>query len=318
MQYIDQQLRAKQFPNCSGIALHFEVSTKSIQRDIQYMRDMLDAPIVYNEHRRGFYYAKEWHFLSALRFELHEAEALMATKKVLSLYQGTPYYQEVSRALDKVLLYLPGTVSEDTLLDVYSFGHPDAATESIRFFDTLELAVREHRKVVITYNALSKSGELSLRTIHPYRLHYSPSLVTWYIIAFCELRREIRSFVVSRLRDVHLTEEPFTIPESFSIEEYLAKSFEQVSGEEVQMVVIRFSPWQSQWIREHRWHPTQQMVEEEDGGVTLSMQVSSLDALKRWVMRYGAEAEVLAPPELRRLVNEEVVRMIALYGCQGS
>ena len=140
------------------------------------MRDMLGAPIVYDEHRRGFYYEKEWHFLSALRLEHHKAEALMATKKVLSLYQGTPYYHEVSRALDKVLRYLPGTVSEDALLDIYSFGHPDATTESIRYFDTLELALRERRKVVITYNALSKSGECSLLTIHPYRLHYSQQI----------------------------------------------------------------------------------------------------------------------------------------------
>ena len=314
MQYIDQQLRMNRYPNCSGIALYFEVSTKSIQRDVHYMRDMLGAPIAYNKQKRGFYYEKEWQFLPVASLERHEAEALMATKKVLSNYQGTPYFNEVSRALDKVLQYLPASVSEESLLDIYSFGNSSAATDSIAHFGTIEVAVRDHRKAIITYNAPSKKGEVTTRTIHPYRLHYSQSLATWYIISYCELRQEIRTFAVSRVLDVRLLEEHFSIPETFSIEEYLANAFEQVSGEEAQQVAIRFSPWQSRWIREHSWHPTQQIAEQPDGGLILTMQVSSLDAVKRWVMRYGGEAEVLVPEELRSMIREELLRMGGVYG----
>ncbi|NTW64563.1 MAG: DNA-binding protein, partial [Chlorobiaceae bacterium] len=55
IQHIDRELRNNCYPNCTRVACHFEVSSKSIQRDIVYMRDMLDAPIDYDKKKKGYY-----------------------------------------------------------------------------------------------------------------------------------------------------------------------------------------------------------------------------------------------------------------------
>lgn len=312
MQYIDQQLRNTAYPNCSRIASHFEVSSKSIQRDIGYMRDMLHAPIDYDRKRRGFFYTGAWTFLPSATIDRQEAAALAATKKVLSQYQGTPYYEEVSRAIDKVLQYLPGTLPGDDLLEVYSFEQPLSADIDPVHFARIEDAIRNRLMITMHYHASSRQEE-TVRTVRPYRLHYDQSKGTWYLIAHCELRGEMRTFAVSRIRCLSLKTDHFDFPDSFSIGAYLGKTFDQISGTEDHVVAIRFTPYQSQWIRERRWHPTQEIEEHEDGSLTLTLHVGALEAVKRWIMRYGQEAEVLEPQELRDMIRDEVLCMGEMY-----
>jgi predicted DNA-binding transcriptional regulator YafY len=312
MQYIDRELRNNCYPNCNRVACHFEVSSKSIQRDIEYMRDMLQAPIDYDKKKKGYFYKQHWAFLTSAFLDQHEVEALKATKKVLSQYQGTPYFEEISSALDKVLQYLPASHSEHGILDIYSFEQPSSAEIDTNRFALIEDAIRNSRKIAITYHASSKQAQTE-RTVHPYRLHYDQSKSTWYLIAYCELRQATRTFAINRIRSITPCATGFTIPESFSIENYLEQTFDQCAGSEEHAIAIRFTPYQSQWIKEHRWHPTQQIEEHEDGSITLHMKVSALDAVKRWVMRYGKEAEALEPEELRDMVREEVARMGEMY-----
>lgn len=312
MQHIDRELRNNCYPNCTSVARYFETSRKTIQRDIEYMRDMLDAPIEYDKKKKGCFYNKEWTFLPSAFLDRQEAEALKATKKVLSQYQGTPYYQEISSALDKVLQYLPASCSENGILDIYSFEQAPSSEIDTKSFTLLDEAIRNSRKIAIAYRAPSKQAKTE-RTVHPYRLHYDQSKSTWYLIAFCELRQATRTFAVNRIRSITPCATGFTIPESFSIEKYLEQTFDQCAGVEEQAIVIRFTPYQSQWIKEHRWHPTQQIEEHEDGSITLHMKVSALDAVKRWVMRYGKEAEVVEPEELRDMIRDEVRVMGEIY-----
>lgn len=313
MYLLDEQLRKNLYPNCPSLAAYFKVHPKTIQRDVDYMRDLLGAPIDYHKKKKGFYYRKNWVFLPSAFLERDEAEALKATKKVLSQYHGTPYYDEVSRALDKVLQYLPGSFGDSDFFSIYSFDQPATTPEFSSHFVILEDAIRQRLKANIVYDAPS-SGALTERTVHPYRLHYSHGNQTWYLVAHCELRKSMRTFVVGRIRKLHLTNEHFRLPPDFSVDEYLSKTFDQIVGETEKDVLIRFSSYQAPWIRERQWHPTQRIKQNPDGSLTIRFHVSGLDALKRWVMRYGREAEVLKPQELRDMVRNEVREMGEVYG----
>jgi predicted DNA-binding transcriptional regulator YafY len=313
MQYIDQQLRDNRYPNCTRIARHFEVSSKSIQRDVDYMRDLLHAPIGYNQKKRGYYYEKPgWCFLPSTTLELKEAEALMATKKVLAQYKGSPYYEEVSRALDKVRQYLPENSAADQFQAVYSFEKPSHLAIDPKLFATIEDAIRCKLKITVTYRA-AWNQEVTERVLHPYMFHYSQQRETWYLIGHCELRNDIRTFAISRIRTINLSSKHFTIPDTFSIDTYMDKTFDQIHESEIQNVSIRFSVYQSQWIREHQWHPTQEIVELGDGSLILKMKVGALEAVKRWVMRHGCEAEALEPQELREMLQHELLNTSKMY-----
>lgn len=276
------------------------------------MRDVLHAPIDYDKKKKGYFYTQHWTFLTSAFLDRQEAEALKATAKILSQYQGTPYFEEISSALDKILQYLPTSYSENGIFEIYSFEQPSSAEIDTKRFALIEDAIRNSRKIAIAYRAPSKQAETE-RTVHPYRLHYDHSKSTWYLIAYCELRQATRTFAVNRIRSVSPCTTGFTIPESFSIENYLEQTFDQCTGAEEYAIALRFTPYQSQWIKEHRWHPTQQIEEHENGSITLHMKVSALDAVKRWVMRYGKEAEVLEPEELMDMIRKEVKGMGEMY-----
>lgn len=311
MYTIDEQLRNRRYPNCSTLAGHFQVSAKTIQRDIDYMRDMLGAPIAYDRYRRGFHYESEWRFLPSTFFDEREVKSLMATRSVLARYDGAPHYQEIRDALDKVLQYLPGSLPEHHFFDVYSFARTSAEQPGPECFSQLEEAIRNRRKVRIVYEAL-RTGETSERVVHPYRLHLAED--TWYLVAVCELRNKPRSFMLRRIKSLELLEDGYEPDTGFDPDAYLHdRMFLFIAGDEKQTVRIRFNARHAAWIRESRWHPAQEIVENGDGSLILVMNVDAFDVVTCWVMQYGVDAEVLEPAELRAKIMRQARAIADLY-----
>jgi len=102
----------------------------------------------------------------------------------------------------------------------------------------------------------------------------------------------------------------FEIPPDFNFEEFRKTAFNVIWGEP-QEVMIRFSPAQAPYIKERTWHPSQHIETEDDGSIVLTMHVADRDEVKRWLIGFGAEAEVIEPDELaNEIVHEcEEVRL---------
>ena len=86
----------------------------------------------------------------------------------------------------------------------------------------------------------------------------------------------------------------------------MEETFDQIHEDEIHNVVIRFTPYQAQWIKEHCWYSSQEIDEQKDGSVILKMSVGALDTVMHWVLRYGKKAEVLKPRELLLMIKEEL------------
>ena len=78
-------------------------------------------------------------------------------------------------------------------------------------------------------------------------------------------------------------------------------------------VAIRFAPRQARWIRERRWHPTPRLQEQLDGGVVLHLHIAETTEIRRWVLQFGHEAEVLSPESLRKEVAKDLAAALAAY-----
>ena len=79
-------------------------------------------------------------------------------------------------------------------------------------------------------------------------------------------------------------------------------------------VEIRFSASQARYIRERTWAIDQQILDQEDGSIILKMETSGRNELKKWVLGYGAEAELLQPEDLRKEIKEEIEKLCSVYG----
>lgn len=149
------------------------------------------------------------------------------------------------------------------------------------------------------------------RRINPYRI--VESCGTWYVVAYCHWRKDVRLFALHRIQYHASTEEAFEEPDAVSLEQFLNSALFLEHTEKEYRVKIRFKPHSARYIRERTWHYSQELTEDADGSCTISFTTASLDETKRWVLSYGADAEVLEPPEFRKLVATQLASALESY-----
>jgi predicted DNA-binding transcriptional regulator YafY len=136
---------------------------------------------------------------------------------------------------------------------------------------------------------------------------------SWVLLAWCRLRQGWRRFFLSRIQEVDVLDQPFSPRPAAAWRHLVASGFGVFQGDELQKVVIRFSPHASRWVREQLWHPDQEMEDTPGGGLILTVPVADLREIKMKVMQYGPEAEVLEPAELRGQIRKDAEAAAALY-----
>jgi predicted DNA-binding transcriptional regulator YafY len=166
-------------------------------------------------------------------------------------------------------------------------------------------AARDRLAVSCRYRALS-TREITARTIEPGELYWDPTLESLYVIGWCRLRAQVRIFAVHRFLAAALTDEPFAPRAETRSKAALRNAFRVWRGNVVETVRVRFSRGSADEIRERTWGPGQKIEEEGDGAVVLTLEVAGLAEVQRWVLGYGAAAEVLEPDELRLGVAHQV------------
>ena len=297
MMRLHDALRSGGFPNCSSLARQFEVSYKTVQRDIDFMRDQLGLPIEYDASRQGFFYTEEVTEFPSVQVSEGELIALFVAQKSLAQYQGTSFEKPLAAAFRKLTEGLRDEVTV-ALRDwdaVFSFKALGPPVTDVRMFESITRAIRNRRELHFSYRKLNSRG-WDPRRCHPY--HLSCVDGQWYLFGWDLERQDIRTFVLTRLRDLVVTDTPFEKPRHFSAKNYLRKSFGIFSGEQMREVVVLFDAFAAQLIRERRWHASQKIRELPDGGVELSLQLGSLPEVERWILSWGDHAKVVAPPEL--------------------
>jgi len=312
--HIDALVRVRTFPSVARLVEEFETSRRTIERDLEYLRDQLNAPLKYDRTRGGYYYARDFQLPP---FTLSEGEvlALFLGSKLLSQYRGTPFEKLITDAFEKICLAMPETVSLDFSLvnQTISFAVERPRGDEQHLLHLQELlgrALRERCTVDLDYYSASRDADTS-RRVDPYHLRHHQG--AWYLIGHCHFRNEVRMFALDRITNLRVTDAHFTPDPAFDINAYLGDSLALERGGELEEVRIRFDSFQARYIRERQWHPSQEIEEHPDGSLTLILRVRGLGEVKRWVMSFGSRAEVLAPARLHEDVAAEVKRMGEVY-----
>lgn len=305
---IHQAIQSGAHPNAETLARELEVSTKSIRRDLDFMRDRLGLPLRYHEQRWGYYYTEDVGGFPALQISEGELFALLVAEKAIQQYRGTNFEKPLTSALRKMSAGLPDTVSVhwadwDRTISFRTSAEPIL---NLAVFDALARAVADRSCLRIQYR---KPGSTSpeTREIDPW--HLANINGEWYLFAHDHLRKAVRTFVPARIQSVELTGKTFTPPARFSVDRELRDSFGVHSAQGEFEVAIRFSRRTADYIREKRWHASQRLVELEDGGVELQMRLSSLVEVQRWILGWGGDAIAIRPPELARSVSDAARRL---------
>ena len=129
------------------------------------------------------------------------------------------------------------------------------------------------------------------------------------MIANDHLRGEIRIFALERMKEIVRSGNKFDLPEDFDFETYTESALGIFRGPAIE-VKMKFSPSLATYVCEWQWHSSQRIEERSDGSVLLSLKVADSLELRRWVLSFGAEVEVLEPESLRREIQEEAQALV--------
>lgn len=312
MMQIHQALAAGGYPNASTLARDLEVSVKTIQRDLEFMRDRLNLPLEYDARRHGYFYTQEVSAFPTLQITEGELFALVVAEKAVQQYRGTSFEKPLLSALKKMAAALPDTVSLhladwDRTISFRTRAEPLLDRE---IFEGLARATTRREQLEITYRKPGRAAP-EPRVVDPY--HLANINGEWYLFAYDHLRRAVRTFVPARIRSLRPTGRTFQRPAGFSLDARLRDSFGVHSGEGRYEVALRCSPRVADYIREKRWHPSQRLSERPDGGVDLHLRLSSLGEVQRWILSWGGEVTVLEPPELIAAVRAAARALVAAH-----
>jgi predicted DNA-binding transcriptional regulator YafY len=293
---IHKTLQSGKFPNATTLARETEVSTKTIQRDIEFMRDRLNLPIEFNKTRNGYFYNGEVSAFPTMQITEGEIFALVVAEKALQQYRGTSFEKPLLSAIKKMEQALPDTISIN-LADIeqtISFRTRAEPILDLQIFDVLAKAVSARQQLELNYRKPGQKAEA--RVVDPY--HLANINGEWFLFAFDHARKDLRTFAPARIESAKATGKTFERSQKFSLEKRLRDSFGVHSGEGKFEVVIRFNARAADYVREKKWHPSQQLRELKNGGVELSLKLSSLTEIERWILSWGGDAKVLKPREL--------------------
>lgn len=172
--WIDKQIRENKYPNTSQIAEKFEITPKTAQRDLDFLRDTMKLPLCYSAKNRGWYYTEPVAYsLSLINIFEGELVALLLAEKLAKQYRGLAIEKKLQKAFNKILLAATDVISIDlvALSDAYSFEANLAPELNYETLEILEQAIRESKSLKMVYFT-AQSGSVSSRQL-PWRKRLS-------------------------------------------------------------------------------------------------------------------------------------------------
>lgn len=312
-------LRNDACPGRDRLAELLEVTPRTIQRDIDFLRDRLGAPIEYDRTCKGYLLTETTWFLPQVSLTEGELFSLLVARQAMAQYRGTPVEHTLQRVFDKVAGGLKDHISV----------HPDYANGGILSFapspvlpvneeiwNTVLTGAREQRTVRIHYRSL-RSKRSGARNVDPH--HVLNMQGDWYLFAHDHAHAKICQFQLHRIRSAILTDQRFTREESFSPEKIVEQSFSNFASDEDQVTLkLHIRNSMADLMADRVFHPRQQVTPRPDG-FEITFPVSAAGNrpyyhVMQWILGMGADVDILEPDDLKERVREEVQAMAENIG----
>lgn len=310
--WFHHQIKNDQHPNAKTLAGQFEITGKTAQRNIEFMRTRLGAPLRYLHVLRGYDYEDNTWEMPGLWLQEDELISLVLSYRLASAVPDNEIKMALRTFLNHVIANHSATAfSIDELSNKISVKNIAYARTGEKIFHRLLEALLRSLPLRMEYYS-PHNGESTTRDILP--LHLLNYMGTWHIIAYCNVKKELRDFVLSRIQSLAACENQMDARVSGPrIKDYIRETFGIFRGEKTQPVCLRFAKDIAPWIAEQSWHPDQQTDMEKNGKLCLTVPVSDFREIKREILRYGSQVEVVSPKALRKEVKKEIEKMRKVY-----
>jgi len=317
---IDQMLSKKAAVSTARFLEELQVSLATFKRDLEYMKDRLNAPIIWDRDAHGYRFddtpaAGPSYELPGLWFNDSELHALLAMQQLLEGVQPGllgPHLLPLQSKLQAILSSLKDS-PEEIAKRVRIFAVGRRHTPVKHFEQIITATIRRKRLHIVHFNRAS--GTRSERVISPQQMVYYRD--NWYLDCWCHLRNDLRSFAVDAIESVELSTKDARNMSLKSLRKALGTGYGIFSGQTVQWAKLRIGPNRARWIARTIWHSQQKASFDDDGFYLLEIPYNDDRELVNDILGLLPDVEILAPESLRirvRAVLEESMKTLFLAG----
>ena len=319
---IELLLRSRGCVSFAALKAELEVSPATLKRDLQYLRDRLSAPIVYDVTANGYRFssgtpgaaAAARHELPGLWFSESEIHALLTMHRLLA---GLDDDGVLARHLQPLLDRLEGMLGPDEaqarelMRRVKVIGTARRRVPS-QYFELLGGALLHRRRVWLRYWKRSDRSH-SERELSPQRLVNHRN--TWYLDAWCHASDGLRRFALDAMRDARVLETKARHVPGRELEAALDAGYGIYggAGAKLKWATLVFDADAAQWVANEEWHPQQKARWLADGRYELQVPYNDPTELTMDILRHGDSVVVVGDKALATLVRERLLRAAAAY-----
>ena len=318
---IELLLRGRGCVSFANLRAELEVSAATLKRDLQYLRDRLGAPIVYDGFARGYRFegaaagASALHELPGLWFSENEIHALLTMQQLLAGLDDDGVLARHLQPLTDKLQGLLGSGAQESrvlLRRVKVIGTARRRAPS-RHFELLGSALVRRRRVWLRYFKRSDQS-LSEREVSPQRLVNYRN--TWYLDAWCHTSEALRRFALDAVREARPLDAKARLVGLRELEGQLDAGYGIYggAGARVRWATLHFNADAALWVANEEWHAQQKSRWLPDGRYELQVPYGDPTELAMDILRHGDSVTVIGDKSLVAAIAERLARAAALYG----
>jgi predicted DNA-binding transcriptional regulator YafY len=292
-----------------------DICDSTIEKDLFAMRMDFDAPIKYSKRDKGYYYEDENFSIDKIPLSEDDIEAIKFATNTLMQFRDVSIFKQFGFAIDKIFdrVHIANNPTDEMVENYVQFEN-QPVTFGNEMLPELLKAIKERQIVKFAYLNY-KTGKQKERTVLPLILREYRN--RWYLICYSTEKSKVLTFGLERMNNLEVTEEHFLNPVNFEPEKYFKHSFGITvpNDEKPETVVIKIDKTGSKYIESQPLHPTQELVKSGKSRDTYELEVyTNSEELRRTLLSYGKQLEVIKPKKLREEIRRMVLEMNEIYG----
>jgi len=292
----------------SDLSDELEVSDRTIHRYIGMLEEM-GIPLYSERGPYGGFSLLRTYKLPPLLFTPEEASVLYMGARLVGDIWGKPLHDAVTSVTAKLDNVLPDDIRQEVQRTQRTTAvMTDTSRDYSPYHDlmvTLRDSMAAEKRVRIRYNSFARVD--TERVVDPYGLSFRWG--NWYLIGYCHLRGEMRTFRIDRISRCEALSETFEMSERFNAKTYMQ---ETMAWENRYEVIVQIAPEAAADMRE-RGSDWMRVSDNPDGSVNVTFDVDNFNWATGWVLSWGGLAKALEPPELITRVKKSAQRVLKKY-----
>lgn len=299
--------------NLTALAMAYEVNNRTIQRDIEFLKDRLGVPITFDRKENRYFIDDEFDHIPPLELKDTDYLLLSFLQQCLAPYAATEIGAQMIKSFERLFGVLSGSKrwKEWSKAVLFRFeNQPQGTPKEVKLFNALYRAISQHREVRFSYKPLRKPA--TEKKVKPLLMMMQKG--RWYLYGVSDTRQGITPFSFNRMSDIEVTTVKFSSDGLSDPRRMLHHSFGAVISSDPPFdVVLEFESKVVERMKETLWHPDQKLEELPEGRARLTLPLNNTMEVESWILSWGPYVKVLEPKDLAQSINQSAKKILEKY-----